>query len=445
MWGFIVVGMPVLLICAVASVYGVINGSLLAPWICVIALVTMYAWIRGSFSRNWFDPLLIVSTFLSLSFLLPWLNYTLFGFDPFMSVWRIWPSLQASAFAMQVGASALLAFFVGYVLAPIKLKTIPAYSDGNSVNLKIVPDIYFVLGISITLLYLIIVGPSTILTNLHDRLDLLRGRYVFMLGPYFILASYLLRIAESQKMDVLHLVIVLAALALLGSKAALLLALVTTACMRHWIKPLKPIYMGIFGLFGALTYVGYALVFRELIPSGTLSRVYADSWPLDLYFRITSSAFFGYSILVGLYDLVPHVLPFQSGRTLLPLLYAFAPRVLFPDKPISPSGMLTLVLAPERLASGTTVPPSLIGEMYINWGFPGVISSMLLLGLVARFTVWWANRSSFGKLVYAVWIAHLPLWLRGETFSPTVSFLILLILLWLGVRISGYGRGIRGR
>jgi hypothetical protein len=76
--------------------------------------------------------------------------------------------------------------------------------------------------------------------------------------------------------------------------------------------------------------------------------------------------------------------PFQDGRTLLDLPYAFIPRIIWPEKPSVPTGQLF-----NRQFFGgnddTYVSPSHLGELYWNFGWPGVIFGMSIIGSILGF------------------------------------------------------------
>jgi hypothetical protein len=79
--------------------------------------------------------------------------------------------------------------------------------------------------------------------------------------------------------------------------------------------------------------------------------------------------------------------PFQGGTTLEAIPLAFIPRLIWPDKPDVPTGLLFN----HEFFHGqwdTYISPSHLGELYWNFGWPGMLVGMscigLILGLVAR-------------------------------------------------------------
>ncbi len=83
--------------------------------------------------------------------------------------------------------------------------------------------------------------------------------------------------------------------------------------------------------------------------------------------------------------------PFQDGYTLTPILAAFIPRLIWPDKPDVPTGRLVNKAFTFAEQEETYISPSHIGEMYWNFGWAGVLVGMTvvgaLCGIVARFNL----------------------------------------------------------
>lgn len=75
--------------------------------------------------------------------------------------------------------------------------------------------------------------------------------------------------------------------------------------------------------------------------------------------------------------------PFQDGHTIAPLLYAFIPRFILPNK--ADSGMAGRLFNREFGLSpdpDTYISVSQLGELYWNFGWPGAIIGMILIGIV---------------------------------------------------------------
>jgi hypothetical protein len=74
---------------------------------------------------------------------------------------------------------------------------------------------------------------------------------------------------------------------------------------------------------------------------------------------------------------------FQRGHTLFPILEAFVPRLFWSDKKSVPTGQLfnkQFQIAPDN--DDVSMSPSNLGELYWNFGWPGVVLGMIFLGLL---------------------------------------------------------------
>jgi hypothetical protein len=120
----------------------------------------------------------------------------------------------------------------------------------------------------------------------------------------------------------------------------------------------------------------------------------------------------------------PAELEFEKGRTLWTWVVAPIPRTLWPDKPVIRYG---IILGQEVFEIGglqTGVPPGMIGELYLNFGYLGVLGGMLGFGMALRlvYASFWpllrTHRSAL--LVYAVIVFPLAFTLVTTDFSGAV-------------------------
>lgn len=72
---------------------------------------------------------------------------------------------------------------------------------------------------------------------------------------------------------------------------------------------------------------------------------------------------------------------FQNGRTIEPLLYAFIPRFIWPDKPSSSmAGQLFNQEFGISASKNTYISTSQVGELYWNYGWSGLVTGMMIIG-----------------------------------------------------------------
>lgn len=74
--------------------------------------------------------------------------------------------------------------------------------------------------------------------------------------------------------------------------------------------------------------------------------------------------------------------PFQDGYTLKLFLYSFVPRLIWPDKPDSSIGRLFNREFRISLDPNTYISVTYLGELFWNFGWPGLIAGMFIMGLL---------------------------------------------------------------
>jgi len=86
---------------------------------------------------------------------------------------------------------------------------------------------------------------------------------------------------------------------------------------------------------------------------------------------------------------------FQSGHTLSPILQTFVPKILWPDKLVIPTGQLFNKQFHLYDNDNIYVSPSHLGELYWNFGWPGVLVGMTLIGSICGWVGARFNLSEF--------------------------------------------------
>ena len=77
--------------------------------------------------------------------------------------------------------------------------------------------------------------------------------------------------------------------------------------------------------------------------------------------------------------------PYKMGSTLVSMLYVFIPRVIFSDKPGGNSAQTFNRDFHLSEDPDTYISPSHIGELYWNFGYPGVVVGTMLTGMILGF------------------------------------------------------------
>jgi hypothetical protein len=285
-------------------------------------------------------------------------------------------------------------------------------------------------------------GPAALLGGLNDRLRLTAGLNYFFsaINLLFVVAMlWFVRILASGRLPRpgywMLSGLSLAAIALQGSKSIVFVGVVAFAVA--WERYRRPIRLPVI-LIGAavllLALVVYALVFREFLVLGQLVTVDLGQLDGELLFTLMrrglTDEFVQLQVLSVIIEQVPSQLPFQHGMTLLSMLTSVIPAHFFPGKPLTAPGVLALAMWPDRwLVGGTTMPPGLVGEFYMNFGTVGVPVGTAVFGaLFGRLHRRASLRPTPTTIVaYSLAVAMLVHYLRGEVVSPTVLLLLLLL------------------
>ena len=113
-------------------------------------------------------------------------------------------------------------------------------------------------------------------------------------------------------------------------------------------------------------------------------------------------------------------------------LFAIIPRSIFPGKPLPITQQLAQYLYPNE--KGLSVGASIIGEAYLNFGYPAIMIVMFLFGKFSRCIYKYLQDASKNDsmLIYAC-IFPLFLELFRGPFSDAVILLVIMIILFLPI------------
>jgi hypothetical protein len=184
---------------------------------------------------------------------------------------------------------------------------------------------------------------------------------------------------------------------LFNSKAEAMTALLPVAWLavrsRHKTRNLAAIVIGATVLYGGIVYPVNSFLRREglvdtrtrsvsgddLIAAGDVVREVDWSSSADAFVeRIFGPTPVGYLVSqVRMYG-------YRYGDTMDYMAYAFIPRLVWPDKPIVTRGQWFDAYTKQGMAvdeHGNSLGQTNAGELYWNFGLPGVIAGMFVMGL----------------------------------------------------------------
>lgn len=232
-------------------------------------------------------------------------------------------------------------------------------------------------------------GIPTSVAELSNKRDL-PTVYIRWLTEFLFLASLLawLRYSETTEsflqsrtaVPLLWLGIALVPPFLGSNRGMLLLIVISHIVLIHYIyRPVK--IREILPLApAAILAVGIMHWLRQISDGASAIRI--DSF--GLVFDSLQSAFgadYGsLTVITHLVHLVPIELGYRYGTTLFKWTVFPIPRSVWPSKPVN----LGQVLGSEIYGRPNGTPPTLIGELYLNFDFVGVLVGMLVVGIAFR-------------------------------------------------------------
>jgi hypothetical protein len=163
----------------------------------------------------------------------------------------------------------------------------------------------------------------------------------------------------------------------------------------------------------------------QLLIAGVFQRSYgADSFALIL-------------------DGIARGMPIEGGRTFGDLLWWWVPRAFWPDKPTTYAIEFwnSFMRQSDYFPQFVSASPSVMGELYLNFWWPGLVVGGLVMGWFYRAIYSWFARSARGEitvLLYVTMLAGLTKVAEGpiaDHIEETAVSLGVMIVLVVGIRV----------
>jgi hypothetical protein len=146
-----------------------------------------------------------------------------------------------------------------------------------------------------------------------------------------------------------------------------------------------------------------------------------------------------------IYSLTPSVVPFKYGETYSYFAIAVIPRALWPDKPEAGSAnnyyAVTYGITTEEGIKTATFGVSILGEAFINFGWPGVFFIMGFLGVIIAMLEHIFAGDNSGAGGQAVFVAFFVFFLNGIGSSTEIMFGGILQNLLCGTLLLWWAKG----
>lgn len=354
--------------------------------------------------------------------------------------------------SIAIAALGYVFFFIGFML-PIGKKmsrVIPKFSFQWNSNKTIVISLLLIL-ISLVSSWLVIRGSGGLLDHINQlssrRILFLYRGYLIALDNLsfvnlFIVFSYYLDTRKGKFLLLLSAFTAIFVLIIHGSRISFLV--ITLVLLMIYIYKgntvSKRFIILTLSILSALA-VYYGAFTREVLPYGQLvygslnsSQIVNFTTLLDFILqfwdRLSRLNFDSLSRLQLILPKVPNEFDFLYGRSFLGIFSYFMPRIFFPDKPLTIGMLFTKTFYPISYSNGGGVTPSLLVDLYWNFGVFGIIIGMLCFGIFIRSIVSYAENSNFNSgavIILAVISSQIFGWLKSGSDTPTQMTLMFLI------------------
>ena len=349
-------------------------------------------------------------------------------------------------------SSVLLGYYLKFDWYERLIPKFPAEGKDHLEILKLAAVLYVVVGL---LFYVLLIqeslhgNPLHLFTTSDPRSEVFEGAYHIQLGAQMLHIGYFLWIVRTISKGVTPGVIqlslfapVFVAFLLLGGRGtALNLVLILMVLLYYtWIKDLYDVRRRHITFFSdqfhakvkilSIPVIGFFLVvsaayLRYLRFGWSISKVHEE---VDLLgtFAIDEGRF---DRLLLLLEYSPGEIGYYYGLYYLRPLLNFIPRAYWEEKPpLTVGSELRETVFPT--ASGG-LPPSIIGEFYVNFGYPGILVGGVVTGISLRvlYEIWSRNTGSVLILyIYSLIVVRVAV---EPGFSNNILFTVISTLLLL--------------
>lgn len=234
-----------------------------------------------------------------------------------------------------------------------------------------------------------------------------------------------------------------------GGRTDLIFPLFSLLMIDHYLRKRKKLrHLVALGLIAAMVISPLVIIFRD----GLHPREVA--WTSD---EVSGhggvSAFLerlgGIEALAVIIRDTPAMMDYQYGKTLAYIFVAWVPRYLWQDKPPSFTQIFPALYLREFFDPGTVgFAPTIFGEAYVNFHFPGILMVALLAGWLLRAFyehLIERNRTVSGVFIYSATLPFLMLDMESHFAAMLMPAWILLLTWFVCRRVAAGPRQVPSR
>ena len=224
---------------------------------------------------------------------------------------------------------------------------------------------------------------------------------------------------------------------------AFILGPVTYYYVKRRKRP-KGIYLFAIGMAGIVLFAWMQANRVVLAAGGAVQGWGEGGFTLEKLVAPFESDLNTYRAFFSMVNRYPARYPYLLGVSYIYVFILFVPRVLWKGKPDNPvRKIIEHSLNGRARISGTAV--SNIGEIYANFGIPGCIVLMFLIGrILAYMKTWFQGRSDDDLIMYAVMYPLLFQWIARGNFSGNFFVTVFALLPFIFKKYLRRNSGRRG-
>jgi len=199
-----------------------------------------------------------------------------------------------------------------------------------------------------------------------------------------------------------------------------------------------------FGFIVAIFMIMITLRAGKIINVGDIASQITAEAILDRL--VGNRNLFGIDKTGHIINAVPKKLPYQFGRSFLSILFAPIPRTLWSSKPPVLLGATigqVVYETKDEAGRGAGIPPGFVPELYLNFGIPGVIIGMFMLGIWLKFLYKsfrpYLEHNRNAAIIYITLIYGSSFRILGGDFTGALIFVLQLVVP-LAVALGFIGR-----
>jgi oligosaccharide repeat unit polymerase len=289
-------------------------------------------------------------------------------------------------------------------------------------------------------------GPGASLESASEQKALSESFVLFLLSgfSYAALAIWVAWRPPRSRLEwaalLLSLTAVCAFAGISGSRSRVFIALIALGLIVHHLhrrwRP-REVVLAIVVLLG---FGSFFVVFRQVAHQRSLSEARQAATEHVLDARVIANDISYFDDVLYATTIYGETRPHRHGGFLLDSVRSYIPRRIDSGKPEGGDIVFRKVVWKNQFLAGR--PPTAVGDLFIDFGLPGVALGALLFGLAARALIGLLDGGALGReyrvALYAILLIVLYEWLVG-TLSIAVGFVLTLLLPFL-VAVHGFGR-----